>query len=1374
MTTTGLTEQTRKALKTTVDAIRTRLVADLYAAADQRFAFAAKNRDKLPLSPQDRYDWQLLQSWCEDPIRTQQDFTGNVTALIKEVAYTLTNRLFILRQLEASRIQGLAVLTGGKESAGYREFRDFCPELCRGEDEGYGYLLQQVFDKIALDLPAFFGRNPLHGIVPLPGPTLGWLVELLNQPKLEGAWSDDTTLGWLYQYWNDPDRTAVNDKVGGKGVAKGKVEAHEIAAATQLFTERYMVEWLLQNSLGVQWLAICEKRGWQPEAIGVIETLELRRGQWREKLGRQEVPEDLAMPIESEAEERWKYYVPQEIPAEVVAAAPDSLAGVKILDPACGSGHFLVYAFDLLYAFYQEEAHLKGEAIAPEAILENIFKHNLHGIDIDPRAVQIAAAALYLKAQEKCPGFEVPSVQLVATDLGLTHLSPEDPSVKQFKQALTGEGIDPQQVDQLIASLKGADYLGSLLQFDKQQFKQSTLPLWQAHEERSFETALKQFMSAHDQGADLGVRTRAEQLAKGLRLVELLGENYQVVCANPPYLGTSKLEKSLCESLQANYSDFKADLYSIFIARCSEMVQQHGIFAMVTMRGWMFISQFEELRKYVLDHLTLAAIGDVDRGAFNDMKDVAAAMFTVFKGQYAQQKIQIVKPVPSLQISRDRLQVGRNIRGLLTLHRTFSFSQSKFQQIEGTPLIYWWPEEFRQVYLQSPKVKNAGQVRSGCQSNDNNRFLRNWYEVNLANISLANSSSNQKTDLFKTWQPYLKGASGKRWFESIDNLIKWKYNGKEVKIFAAFLHKSASKTVQSQDKYFIPGIAYNSIGNNSFSGRMSLYKSIFGRAAPSVFHVTNQNNLCSLFNSKISVYIIKSLNPTINIEVGDVEHIPLMELNIDEVFSNMRNIFEKHLTSNELFFEYRYFDLTNEIFSKEEIIIRSTIDREIYRPFTPVTVSSIKEEVGESPGNYPQLNEDELAHSAKFHPNFTDIYLNGPTKTEFGEVVTKSDGTPERGRLQSLEELCHEFQLHPESIIALRKHLGLKRKSDSQQEAYRHLAWAMGVALGRFDAQTGGLVDLAAERRGETPIDPAAPKALSKGMFMLSERAEVENLPADDPTRNQGLEASFKEILRYRHGDEVEAIWDEIRQSLVYDCKTELKAKDLAKLSFNQFMRDSAFAFHKDVYENRPIYFPLCSAKRAYVVWCNIHAWHDSTLKDVLAVFLVPEHKELDLRLKEITKAKLSTDDTATRQKLRNAEEQLRPWFEELNAMIDLVQQIADRGVSPEKQERERPFVMDLDDGVMINSAALWPLLQPLWKDPKKWWEHLEKPVGKNDYDWSHLAMRYWPNRVWKKLEKDPSLAVAHSDYGEYVGRDIFKELHPAMATKWEAEQAKR
>ena len=255
-------------------------------------------------------------------------------------------------------------------------------------------------------------------LVPIPTATLRHVVESLDDPELATCWTDDMTLGWVYQYWNDPEREALDAKLN----AGGKVEPHEIASKTQMFTERYMVDWLLQNSLGPMWLAMCQKHGWTPEveADGTLARLEERRADWRGKRDRGEVSLTELMPLHTDAERRWAYYVPQPIPEDAVEHAPDTVRDLKILDPAVGSGHFLMVAFDLLVALYREESRHRGVGVPPSggtepaeaempnewtdrAIVERILEHNLHGIDLDPRAVQIAAAALWLKAQQTCP-----------------------------------------------------------------------------------------------------------------------------------------------------------------------------------------------------------------------------------------------------------------------------------------------------------------------------------------------------------------------------------------------------------------------------------------------------------------------------------------------------------------------------------------------------------------------------------------------------------------------------------------------------------------------------------------------------------------------------------------------------------------------------------------------------------------------------------------------------------------------------------------------------------------------------------------------------------------------------------------------------------
>jgi len=309
-------------------------------------------------------------------------------------------------------------------------------------------------------------------------------------------------------------------------------------------------------------------------------------------------------------------------------------------------------------------------------------------------------------------------------------------------------------------------------------------------------------------------------------------------------------------------------------------------------------------------------------------------------------------------------------------------------------------------------------------------------------------------------------------------------------------------------------------------------------------------------------------------------------------------------------------------------------------------------------------------------------------------------------------------------------------------------------------------------------IDSKAPHAVKDSNFFMSFRGMEEadeNPDQKNERQNQHLLNKLKDILVYKHSPEkAEEIWQEIKDALVYDCKTDLTPKQKSKLNLNQFLREKCFDFHKSVYENRPIYFPLSSGKKSYVVWMNIHQFHDATLKNILADFLIPEQRFLMLRLNELRKRKVTAADAQEQNRLEGEISKYGKWQEELDDFILNMSQISEKGANPKSQEVQISFRMDLDDGVMVNSAALWPLLYPQWKDPKKWWGHLEKPVGKNDYDWSHLAMRYWPYRCLEKLKKDPSLAVAHSNYGKHEGQDLFKQYHPKMAEKWEEDQKKR
>jgi hypothetical protein len=651
-----MTPDAKKALSTTIRALRDRLLEDLHAATETAYRLSVRDRD-AGLSAWERSRRERLEAWIAEQqradaaagkkakVRSASDYRREVE---KQAAYTLLNRLVVLRLMEAGDLRAPAVVSGGWESQGYKDFRSLAPALVRDDPtEGYAFLLQLIFEDLALDLPGIFGPAGLAELVPLPPATLRYAIEALDQPALASCWTDDMTLGWVYQYWNDPEREALDDKLN----AGGKVEPHEIASKTQMFTERYMVDWLLQNSLGPMWLAMCRARGWTPEveADGTLARLEARRTAWRAQRAAGEVALTELMPLHTDAERRWAYYVPQPIPEGAVAAAPASVRDLTLIDPAVGSGHFLVVALELLAALYREEARHRGEAGAARwselAIVERILSHNLHGVDLDPRAVQIAAAALWLKARQVAPDARPERLNLVASNLRLASLRDDDPALVELRREVEREtGIPGQLMDTVLLALKGADHLGSLLQIDAAvnltlelneqalgRVKPEQGGLFTGFSEAPRRVAigrdaakatllerLEGFLARHTSGEDLGLRLRGEQLAAGVRFVRIVREGaYDLVVANPPYQGSSKLAES--GYLTQSYPLGKADLYAAFLLRGLELAREGGVSAMLTMRNWMFIKQYSGLREYILGNFDVRALGDFAVGAFDEV-----------------------------------------------------------------------------------------------------------------------------------------------------------------------------------------------------------------------------------------------------------------------------------------------------------------------------------------------------------------------------------------------------------------------------------------------------------------------------------------------------------------------------------------------------------------------------------------------------------------------------------------------------------------------------------------------------------------------------------------------------------------------------------
>lgn len=1160
----------------------------------------------------------------------------------KEAAATLLNRLITLRLLEDRGLSRPPVVTGGWNSRGYREFREFAPGLVDDETEGYAFLLQLVFDNLATDLPGLFGDIGVTRLFPIPAKSLRDGVEALDNPDLASAWTDDVTLGWVYQYWNDPDREGLDAKIN----LGGKILPHEIASKTQMFTERYMVEWLLQNSLGLTWLCMCKKHGWAADVDRILPVLDSRRAEWRKKRDAGEVALDALMPIEGELEEHWKYYVPQPLPDDAIASAPESAKAIKLLDPACGSGHFLVIAFDLLASLYREEARHRGESITDCEIAESILENNLHGIDIDPRAIQIAAASLYLKAKECSKEARPRRLNLVAPTLQLGHLPKDDPAVVQLRADLKREvGIPEELTTKLLSSLAGVDYLGSLLKVDAavdEALRSVELEFERTHGQGDFFKGfpaqqvklsigeakatvldrLERFLTRHSSSEDLGLRLDGEQLAAGVRFVRMAKEGtYDVVVGNPPYQGLSKTEKF--GYVATTYPRGKADLYAAFLERGLELVRVGGISALLTMRGWMFVGQYEGVRKKVLQ-ADLRCLGDFDRGAFDEVPNerLAVAAAIVRRATHQGTSCVAVQPTALNDNAYDRQRTGRKRAAVLAHVGRYEFDPRGFELIEGEPLVYWWGEPEFDLFRRFPPLGRSLPVAAGVKTGADPRFLRLWFEVQRRCLPPV----RDRSDPAAPWQFYIKGAAGAEWIEAGAQILRWRTSGLELKAFGTY---TSPGTVRLRDSalYFRIGIAFSPIGD-SFSARVHRVPSIFGNMGSSVFDCDLPSTLCTM-NSTRARRLLQSLNPGIHFENDDVKRLPLFPVpDADRIFRRVESAFSEHEAAREPSVEFK-------------------------RP-------------GPSPWRYAQ---------------------------EWAQVaVDRPDGCP----LPPYESVYDPTA--PESFVS----------------------FAIGVALGRFDEDGHGLLAV------------ASPTALPAGILFVSS----EGNDSLDTTPCAPILEAWKE-----HGAKIG------------------KTDDL-----RTYLRSDFFGYHKKLYENRPIYFPITSKGKNFVALISIHRWADDTLSVLLADHLMPFKKRLEGELDDLRTAKATDQIKANRARAERRFTEVQKLLEELSAFIAKVSEIADFGPPPSdakttKREADARFVMDLDDGVMVNSSALWPLLDPVWKDPKKWWKQLANAEGKKDYDWSHLAARYFPTRVQKKCHEDPSLAVAHG---------CFWELHPANAYAWE------
>jgi hypothetical protein len=806
--------------------------------------------------------------------------------LVEELTFTLFNRLAALKVMEAHTLHPEIVTR--RESHGGRSFAHLAwleqnPNARNEEAEGLLLFLEDQLQKLASDIPLFSPQHPYHLL-----PTSIELLQIINsfnvveddedvkktvhQPITNHQspitiWQSDDVLGWLYESYNNYKKAA--HKLSGE-----KTEYNKVSIQSQVYTPRWVVQFLVDNSLGKLYLE---------------------------------------MYPDSEIRNKFK-----------IANAPTSqtrerkpLHEIRMIDPSTGSGNYLLYGFDMYYDLYIDQIENYGadynEADVPKLIIEN----NLHGVDLDDRAIQLAQLGLYIKAKRKKRTAKIEHFNIVSSDFFL----PAYNDVKDiFEDGNVGER-ERKIIEDLWEDLQNAHKFGSLIRLeeklnlkwfgtkDKNDPNQIVLFGQQNLEDyakfrNAFFTNLQKAVAQNT--AKQGQTFLNTKTQDAITFLQLLTQNYDVAVANPPYTDSADFGPELKKFVEANYKQpykFNSNLYAVFIKRCFELTSENGKIALIHPLTFMYIKTFEDVRKFILEKTHISVFVDYSADSthlFDGAFASAPAFYVLEKGNEEQEKSWFISldqytRTPNEKFKKDFClkALEDNIANHTNKHN-ITLPQEKLKIIEGWPFIYWISDGFREKFKKNTVGKIAD-VRAGIQTSNNNRFLRLWWEVNKDDIINIDEDRG-----LKRWAIYSKGGPSNKWYGNLWCIIDWKENGDYLQ---RYLH-SVGQELHAQEYFFRTGITYSALGK-SVSFRDFPKNALFDIGGSSIF-LNGTNNtysyLIGLLNSKLTSYITNCLNPTVNVQPQDLKRIPfatptaILESSISSLSKNNVEI-KQHLCS---------------------------------------------------------------------------------------------------------------------------------------------------------------------------------------------------------------------------------------------------------------------------------------------------------------------------------------------------------------------------------------------------------------------------------------------------------------------------------------------
>jgi hypothetical protein len=653
----------------------------------------------------------------EETLRTNPDYDG------------LPEALYILRQSDPGR-------TSGADGGRWAVLEDACQAQTRSLPGLFS--LDDPATALRPGIPALRRCNTLVGGT-MPGSNLA---------ESDAAFADPDAIGWAYQFYQEEAKAGIYAKLGSGGKASTR---SEIAAATELFTEPYMVRWLLQNSLGRSY---------------------------------HEIYQDSTLPAS------WEYYIK---PETLDTSITFNLASLTVLDPCMGSGHFLREAFDMFVAMYREQFH----TFTATEIADRILSHHLHGIDLDPRAAQLSALTLYLRAWELVrderqkerkpdPGiYTPPAMNLATTPTSLNegvlqrHLQhhPQDMPLKPLLEGIfsglehadiLGSLIRPNEyLDHAIAELQRPHTIRMDFDPEEAEIRRTITELAnrdpQGLRKMLLERVAESFKAEAGNTDDVSAALFGREAEQGVRLLQLLDRHYAVVVTNPPYLGTRQMGILQKRYAEKHFPSGKRDLYAAFILRCLELCRSNGRVAMVTMQNWMFLQRYASLRSLaeqkisetrkkgkftgLLRESSIESLAHLGPNSFEEISGevVQNAMFVLINHvPYARQRLLAFR-LTGLKSAKEKADI---LSSKIRSKYQYSAFQGDLLVISGTPILYWLGSDITKLVTVGSQLGQLVDLRQGMATSDNERFLRQIWEM-------PNNSSR--------WQLYAKGGGYRKW-----------------------------------------------------------------------------------------------------------------------------------------------------------------------------------------------------------------------------------------------------------------------------------------------------------------------------------------------------------------------------------------------------------------------------------------------------------------------------------------------------------------------------------------------------------------------------------------------------------------------------------